>query len=80
MDTRDDTWYLRKMKAEAAKAVAQAEGEAASMRAKSASITPQFMELKKLEIQQEYVHKWNGVMPVTMLGSGANTLFQIPGR
>lgn len=69
---------LRKMKAEAAKAVAQAEGEAASMRAKSASITPQFMELKKLEIQQEWVHKWNGAMPQTMLGGGSNTLFQIP--
>lgn len=68
---------LRKMKAEAAKAVAQAEGEAASMRAKSASITPQFMELKKLEIEAERVHKWDGKLPVTMLGGGTNTLFNL---
>jgi regulator of protease activity HflC (stomatin/prohibitin superfamily) len=67
---------LRKMKAEAAKAVAQAEGEAASMRAKSASITPQFMELKKLEIEAERVKKWDGKLPVTML-SGGNTLFNL---
>lgn len=25
------------------------------------------------EIEQEKVHKWNGVMPVTMLGGGSNT-------
>lgn len=68
---------LRKMKAEAAKAVAVAEGEAAAMRAKSASITPQFMELKKLEIELERIHKWNGVMPVTMLGSSAGTLLNL---
>lgn len=68
---------LRKMKAEAAKAVAQAEGEAASMRAKSASITPQFMELKKLEIEAERVQKWDGKLPVTMLGGGTNTLFNL---
>lgn len=69
---------LRVYKANAAKAVAQAEGEAAAMKAKSASITSQFMELKKLEIQQEWVHKWNGKMPDTMLSSGSNTLFQLP--
>lgn len=71
---------LRKMKAEAAKTVATAEGEAAAMRAKSASITPQFMELKKLEIQASWVQKWDGKMPVTTLGGGSNTLFQIPGK
>jgi regulator of protease activity HflC (stomatin/prohibitin superfamily) len=72
---------LRKMKAEAAKTVAQAEGEAAAMRAKSSSITPQFMELKKLELQEEAIKKWNGAMPVTMLGGGSggnNMMFNIP--
>ena len=68
---------LRVYKANAAKAVAQAEGEAAAMRAKSSSITPQFMELKRLEIQEAQVKKWNGVLPVTMLGSNSNTLFQM---
>jgi regulator of protease activity HflC (stomatin/prohibitin superfamily) len=68
---------LRTYKANAAKAVAQAEGEAASMRAKSASITPQFMELKKLEIEEERIKKWNGVLPVTMLGGNSSTLLQL---
>lgn len=69
---------LRVSKANAAKAVATAEGEAAAMRAKSSSITAQFMELKKLEIQQEWIKKWNGAMPVTMMGSNTNTMMQIP--
>ena len=68
---------LRKMKAEAAKSVAQAEGEAASMRAKSSSITPQFMALKELEIKQAWVAKWDGKLPVTSLGAGTNTLVNL---
>lgn len=68
---------LRKMKAEAAKTVATAEGEAASMRAKSSAITPQFMELKKLEIEAERVHKWNGAYPTTMLGGNSPILFNM---
>lgn len=69
---------LRTYKADAAKAVAQAEGEAAAMRAKSASITPQFMELKRLEIQLKAIEKWNGAVPSTMLGAGGNMMFNIP--
>lgn len=68
---------LRQIKAEAAKAVAQAEGEAAAMRAKAAANSPQYLELKRLEIQEHYVKKWDGKMPVTMLGGGTNTLFQL---
>ena len=64
--------------AEAKKKVAMAEGEAASMRAKSASITPQFMELKKLEIQEAWIAKWDGAQPQTVLGGGTNTLVNIP--
>lgn len=67
---------LQSSLAEAKKAVAQAEGEAAAMRAKSASITPQLLELKRLEIEEERVKKWNGKLPDTMLG-GSNTLFTL---
>jgi len=69
---------LRTYKANAAKAVAQAEGEAAAMRAKSASITPQFMELKKLEIQEKAIAKWNGTVPNMMAGAGNGLMFNIP--
>lgn len=76
-DSQRITNELQSSVAEAKKKVAEAEGEAAAMRAKSASITPQFMELKKLEIEAARVEKWDGVLPVTMLGSGSNTLLQL---
>lgn len=66
---------LRKMKAEAAKTVAQAEGEAAAMKAKAAAITPQIMELKRLEVQQEWIKKWSGQVPSTMLGANTNVMY-----
>lgn len=69
---------LRIVTANAKKAIAQAEGEAAAMKAKSVTITPQLLELKKLEIQETMASKWNGALPVTMLGNGSNTLFQLP--
>jgi regulator of protease activity HflC (stomatin/prohibitin superfamily) len=71
---------LRKMKAEAAKTVATAEGEATAMRVKAAALSPQFMELKRLEIQEDWIKKWDGKMPITMLGAGAggNMMFNIP--
>lgn len=68
---------LRTYTADAKKAVAKAEGEAASMRAKSASITPQFMELKKLEIEEARIKKWNGVYPSTMLSGNTGTMLQV---
>jgi regulator of protease activity HflC (stomatin/prohibitin superfamily) len=68
---------LRTYKANAAKTIAQAEGEAASMKAKSLAITPQFLELKKLEIEASRIAKWNGAYPTTMLGGNSNMLYQM---
>lgn len=68
---------LRKFKADAAKAVAQAEGEAASNRAVTSSLSPALMELKRLEIDRIRAQKWDGKMPSTMLGSGSGTLLNI---
>lgn len=68
---------LRKMKAEAAKAVAQAEGEAAANRAKTATITPVLLEWERLKIETIKASKWNGALPSTVLGGGANTLFNL---
>lgn len=68
---------LRQIKADAAKAVATAEGEAASNRAKASSLTPALMEWKRLEIAEIQAKKWNGSLPSTMLGSGSNVLFNL---
>lgn len=77
-DSQRITNELQSSVAEAKKKVAEAEGAAAAMRAKSASITPQFMELKKLEIQEAAIDKWDGKLPDTILGGGNNMMFNIP--
>lgn len=68
---------LREIRANAEKKVAEAEGEARSNRAKAASITPVLLEQQRLDIERVKASKWNGVMPSTMLGAGANTLFSL---
>ena len=41
----------------------------------AAGITPELLELRKLELRQQELEKWNGVMPTTLLGaSGSSTV------
>jgi regulator of protease activity HflC (stomatin/prohibitin superfamily) len=60
---------LRAAEGEARKAVAKAEGEAASNRALTASIDPKLLDWKRLQIQEKMVEKWNGQMPTVMSGN-----------
>lgn len=57
--------------AQATLARAQAEAEAIRIKGEALRSNPEIIELNR-------VQKWNGVLPVYMLGSGANTFFQIP--
>ena len=61
--------------AQANKDVAIAEGklkvaelEAKSIKAKSLSLNENALKLRELENQQNYIEKWNGVLPQTVLG------------
>ena len=80
---------LAKTQAEAAKQIAEAEGEAKSSvtraqgeaeanRIRQTSITPQLLELRKLENQRALVDRWNGQLP-TVESAGSNGLMlQLP--
>lgn len=56
--------------------VAQATGEAKANQLLSASLTPQLVELKKLDanvrIQEAWAKTWNGSTPSTVMGSNGN--------
>ena len=67
---------LRTTKANAAKAEAESIGKANANRALASSITPQILELKKIELEQQRIARWNGVYPTTMMG-GATPLVTI---
>jgi regulator of protease activity HflC (stomatin/prohibitin superfamily) len=80
---------LATTQAEAAKKIAEAEGDAKSSvtraqgeadanRIRQTSITPQLLELRRLENQRAYIDKWNGQLPSVQAGQGAGLLMQLP--
>lgn len=48
--------------------IEKAETEAAAQRKLAESVDPRVLELRKLEIQRTIAEKWNGALPVTMMG------------
>jgi regulator of protease activity HflC (stomatin/prohibitin superfamily) len=80
---------LATTQAEAAKKIAEAEGDAKSTvtraqgeadanRIRQTSITPQLLELRRLENQRAYIDKWNGQLPSVEAGQGTGLLLQLP--
>jgi regulator of protease activity HflC (stomatin/prohibitin superfamily) len=79
---------LAKTQAEAAKTVAEAEGEAKAAvtrangeaeanKIRQTSLTPQLLELRKIENQKALVDRWNGQLPTVQTGSGG-LLMELP--
>ncbi len=62
---------------DAKSAVARATGEAEANRIRQASISPQLLELRKLENQRALIDRWNGQLPQVESGSGGMML-QLP--
>jgi regulator of protease activity HflC (stomatin/prohibitin superfamily) len=81
---------LAMTQAEAAKKIAEAEGDAQSQinrakgeaeanRIRQSSLTPQLLELRRLEIQRAMIDKWNGQLPTVQSGQGTGGLIlQMP--
>jgi regulator of protease activity HflC (stomatin/prohibitin superfamily) len=57
--------------------VTRAQGEADSNRIRLSSLTPQMLELKRLENQRALIEKWNGQLPTVQSGQGG-LLLQLP--
>jgi regulator of protease activity HflC (stomatin/prohibitin superfamily) len=58
--------------------VARAQGEAEANRIRQASITPQLLELRRLENQRALVEKWNGQLPQVESGGSNGIMLQMP--
>ncbi|MBB6146266.1 regulator of protease activity HflC (stomatin/prohibitin superfamily) [Silvibacterium bohemicum] len=58
--------------------VARAQGEAEANRIRQASITPQLLELRRLENQRALVDKWNGQLPQVESGNASGMMLQLP--
>jgi regulator of protease activity HflC (stomatin/prohibitin superfamily) len=69
---------LRTIKAEAAKVVAKAEGEAKANNVLTASITPTLMEWRRLTIAEQTVWRWNGKTPDTVIAGTGGVVPMLP--
>lgn len=63
---------------EARAQIARARGEAESNRIRQASITPQLLELRRLENERAAIERWNGDVPRTILGSNKSGGILLP--
>lgn len=65
--TKAAQYELEKAKIENEKKIAEAEANAKVMELQNAQITDKTLELKKLEVQQALINKWDGKLPTTAL-------------
>ena len=70
-------YELEKAKVQNQQKVENAKAEAEVMALQNAQITEQTLKLKELEIMEEYVEKWNGQLPSTMLNDNFTGLFNL---
>ena len=59
------------------KEISIAEKDAKVMELQNSQVTENTLELRRLEVMKEFVEKWNGNLPSTMLGEGMDTLFNV---
>lgn len=80
---------LATTQAEAAKKIAEAEGDAKSLvtraqgeadanRIRQNSLTPQLLELRRIENSRALIDKWNGALPTVESGQGSGMILQLP--
>ena len=72
---------LAKGEADAVAIAAEAEAKAiasVAQAAKEAGEVQLFLELKRLEVQDHQINKWDGQFPKTVLGQESNILFSLP--
>jgi regulator of protease activity HflC (stomatin/prohibitin superfamily) len=80
---------LATTQAEAAKKIAEADGEAKSMvtraqgeadanRIRQNSLTPQLLELRRIENNRALIDKWNGQLPTVQSGQAGGMFLQLP--
>src|ERR1700675_3613684 len=80
---------LATTQAQAAKKIAEAEGDAKSLvtraqgevdanRIRQNSVTPQLLDLRRIENSRALIEKWNGQLPTVETGQGGGMILQLP--
>ena len=76
-ETKKAQQELEKVKIEAEKRVVQAQAEAESLKAQKEEITDELLKLRQIENEKEWIKKWNGQLPTTMLNGDSSIIYGI---
>jgi prohibitin 2 len=75
-DSKKAEKLVMKARMDADSFIAKARGEAEALRMQREQVTPQLIELRKVDVQLKAIEKWNGVMPT--YSGGAMPFIQLP--
>ncbi len=75
--TQQAQYELEKAKVENERKIENARTEAEVMRQQNQEITDKTLELKRLEVQQKLIEKWNGTLPTTALNDNFSGFFNL---
>lgn len=76
-DAQRAVFVAERAKQEAQADIERARGQAESQRLLTETASADSIELKRLEVQQSAINKWNGVLPTTQAGAGTDFLFNV---
>lgn len=71
------TYLVKQAEQEAKIEVAKQQGIADANRILLSSITPELIRYKELQIKEQWVNKWGGITPTTVLGSTTNMSYLV---
>jgi regulator of protease activity HflC (stomatin/prohibitin superfamily) len=60
---------LKRVEIEAKQKIAQAQAEAESLKLKKQEVTPELIQLKQIEVQEQALEKWDGKLPTVTGGA-----------
>ncbi len=70
---------LQRVEFEAQQEVTRAEAEAKSLELQKEQVTDQLIELRRIEVLQTAMEKWNGVMPSVVTSGGPIPILNVLG-
>lgn len=71
---------LQKVEIDSQQAIARAKAEAEGLKAQREQITPELLELRRIEMQGKAIEKWDGSVPQYMMGNSTPFIQLTPGK
>lgn len=71
---------LQRVEIDSQQAIARAKAEAEGLKAQREQITPELLELRRIEMQAKAIEKWTGEVPQYMMGNSTPFIQLTPGK